>query len=83
MDLSELRNNIDKIDGELTKLFEERMKAAALIGKYKQENGLPIYCEEREKEVLDKVSANVSEDLKESICALYQKIFELSRLYQE
>ena len=36
MDISQLRANIDKIDGELTALFQKRMETAAEIAKYKQ-----------------------------------------------
>lgn len=83
MDLLELRNRIDKIDGELTKLFEERMKVAAEVGKYKQENNVPVFNREREREVLNNATANVSEDLQSYTKTLYQTIFELSRSYQK
>lgn len=83
MDLLELRNRIDVIDGELTKLFEERMKVAAEVGKYKQENNVPVFNREREREVLNKATANVSEDLQSYTKTLYQTIFELSRSYQK
>ena len=83
MDLLELRNRIDEIDGELTKLFEERMKTAALVGKYKQENNVPVFNREREREVLNNATANVSPDLESYTKTLYQTLFELSRAYQK
>jgi len=83
MDLLELRNRIDEIDGELTKLFEERMKTAALVGKYKQENNVPVFNRQREREVLNNATANVSEELQSYTKTLYQTIFELSRSYQK
>ncbi len=83
MDLTELRNKIDEIDGELTKLFEERMKVAAEVGKYKQENNVPVFNREREREVLNNVTANVSEDMQSYAKTLYQTVFELSRAYQK
>lgn len=83
MDLLELRNRIDIIDGELTKLFEERMEVAAAVGKYKQENNIPVFNREREREVLNKATANVSEELQSYTKTLYQTIFELSRSYQK
>lgn len=83
MDLLELRNRIDEIDGELTKLFEERMKTAALVGKYKQENNIPVFHREREREVLNNATANVSPDMESYTKTLYQTIFELSRSYQK
>lgn len=83
MDLLELRNRIDEIDGELTKLFEERMKTAALVGKYKQENNVPVFNRQREREVLNNATSNVSEELQSYTKTLYQTIFELSRSYQK
>lgn len=83
MDLLELRSRIDVIDGELTKLFEERMKVAAEVGKYKQENNVPVFNREREREVLNNATANVSDDLQSYTKTLYQTIFELSRSYQK
>ena len=42
MDISQLRNEIDKIDDELVKLFGQRMDVAARIADFKKENNLPI-----------------------------------------
>lgn len=83
MDLKELRNEIDRIDGELTKLFAERMKTAAEIAKYKHENNLPVFHREREREVLNKVTASVPEEFEVYTKTLYQTIFDLSRSYQK
>lgn len=83
MDLTELRNRIDEIDGELTKLFEERMKTAALVGKYKQENNVPVFNRQREREVLNNATANVSPEFESYTKTLYQTLFELSRAYQK
>lgn len=83
MDLKELRNEIDTIDAELTKLFEKRMKTAAMVGKYKQENNVPVFNREREREVLNNATANVSDELQSYTKTLYQTIFELSRSFQK
>ena len=42
MDLSNLRNEIDKIDDELVKLFCQRMELSAQIADYKKQNRLHI-----------------------------------------
>ena len=42
MDIKNLRDNIDRIDSELTKLFQERMETAAQIAKIKQEISLNL-----------------------------------------
>ena len=45
MDLSEIRQNIDKIDEELVRLFCERMALSAQVADYKKANNMPIYVE--------------------------------------
>ncbi|MCR5809073.1 MAG: chorismate mutase [Clostridiales bacterium] len=49
--LTELRERLDRIDGEIMRLFEERMEAAEEIGEYKRTAGLPTEDKEREGEV--------------------------------
>ena len=82
MDINELRLDIDKIDNEMIKLFEERMHVAAQIAEYKQENNLPVLDPQREREKLHSVSAMLPKDLQEYGYALYSLIFELSRCSQ-
>ncbi len=82
MDIKDLRNEIDSIDAQLTELFSKRMKTAAQIAKYKQENNLPVFNREREREVLNSVTANVPEEFEVYTKTLYQTVFDLSRSYQ-
>ncbi len=83
MEIKDLRNNIDRIDAELVKLFQERMETAAQIAKYKQENNMPVFNREREREVINKVTSTVSPELEGYTKTLYQTIFNLSRSYQK
>ena len=83
MDIKDLRNNIDRIDSELTKLFQERMETAAQIAKFKQENNMPVFNREREREVINKVTSTVSPELEGYTKTLYQTVFNLSRSYQK
>lgn len=83
MDLNELRNKIDSIDTELVKLFKERMETAAEVGRFKQENGVPVFNRQREREVINKVTDSVPEELQSYTKTLYQTLFELSRSYQK
>jgi monofunctional chorismate mutase len=53
-DLNQLRNQIDEIDEKMVLLFEERMEAVMKIAAYKNQNGIPILNETREKEVIKK-----------------------------
>lgn len=82
MDLERAREAIDRIDNEMVKLFEERMKAVAEVAKFKKENNLPIYNGKREREVLDKVASKVSPDLALYARVLYNTLFSVSRAYQ-
>jgi chorismate mutase len=52
--LSELRNNIDKIDDLLIQKIAERMKIAEQIGTYKKENNITILQVNRWDEILNK-----------------------------
>lgn len=82
MDITELRNRINEIDGQLVGLFCERLETAKMIADYKKENSLPVLDREREKAVLESVSAFAGNEKAEYIQQLYEKIFEISRNYQ-
>ena len=52
-DLDDYRIKINKIDDEMSKLFVERMEVSKDIADYKLKHALPIYDENREKEVIE------------------------------
>jgi len=56
--LSDLRRNIDRLDGQIIILLRERVALAKRISKLKLQKGLPIRDNGREREVLDRVAAN-------------------------
>jgi chorismate mutase len=58
--LDELRERIDGIDDGIVELLEKRVAFARKIGLLKQNAGLDVYDEEREKEVLRKVKSKTS-----------------------
>ena len=82
MDLTQLRNEIDKIDDELVKLFGQRMDVAAQIADYKKENKLPILVPAREREKLADVADKAGTEMANYTRVLYSMLFELSRSYQ-
>lgn len=82
MNLDELRLEIDKIDDQLIKLFQERMEVAAKIGQFKKENGLPVLNSQREREKLNDVADKSKPEMKSYLRVLYSLLFELSRSYQ-
>ncbi len=82
MELSELRNNIDKIDRELVELFKKRMEVCANVAEYKRETGMNVLDPSRERALLQRVSELSGEDFEEYTRTLYGTILDLSRSYQ-
>ena len=82
MNLTELRNEIDRIDDELIKLFVQRMETAAKIAAYKVEHQLPVFIPAREQEKLADVAVKAGADMAEYTKTLYNLLFELSRAHQ-
>ena len=56
IDLQVSRKQIDEIDSQIVKLFEERMKVANEVAKYKMETGKAVFDKEREEQKLDSLS---------------------------
>ena len=56
IDLQVSRRQIDEIDSQIVKLFEERMKVANEVAKYKMETGKAVFDKEREEQKLDSLS---------------------------
>lgn len=52
--LEKARQAIDRIDGEMARLFQARMEAVAQVAAYKAEQGLPILDGAREAQVLER-----------------------------
>ena len=83
MELKDYRAQIDAVDDEIVRLFQERMDIAANIAAFKKENGLPILQSAREREKLADVTGKAREDMQSYLRVLYSLLFELSRTYQE
>ena len=82
MDLSEIRQDIDRIDDQLVKLFCERMNLSAKVADYKKANNLPIYHPGRERAILQKVAEKAGPEMENYTRVMYSMLFELSRSYQ-
>lgn len=81
--IDEARIKINKIDKEMIKLFEERMKAVLDVLKYKKEHNLPVFDEKRELELI-KNNVQLLEDksLKEYYLIFLNGVLESSKKYQ-
>ncbi|RXZ27542.1 chorismate mutase [Fusobacterium necrophorum] len=64
--LEKYRNQMNRIDQEMARLFLQRMKLSIQIGDYKKQKRLPIFQKEREDIVLEKVKqiASTTEEKK-------------------
>ena len=81
MELTEIRENIDRIDGELLRLFLERMDLSEKTAAYKAAHGLPVLSKAREREILAKVTETAGERERYAY-HLFATLIELSRSRQ-
>ncbi|MEG2814157.1 MAG: chorismate mutase [Oscillospiraceae bacterium] len=82
-ELEMARTQINQIDEQMTKLFEERMLAVSKVVNYKLQNNLPIFDGSREQIVIEKNLANIKNvDYKEYYEAFIKSTMEISKKYQ-
>lgn len=82
-DLSQLRQQLDTIDDQIVKLYEERMQIAEGVAEYKISTGRKVYDKEREMNKLAAVSAKTHNELNaRGITELYEQIMSISRKLQ-
>jgi monofunctional chorismate mutase len=83
-ELASLREEIDRVDRELVRLMEERMRIARRIGAWKAERGMAVLDAAREEEKLASIRALVSEKQNEdAVCDLFRSLMAASRSAQE
>ncbi len=82
-ELQEARNEISAVDAEMAKLFERRMRAAAVIADYKRKNGLSVKDEAREEELIKRNRSYIdSADIESYYVQFLRKTIDLSCEYQ-
>ena len=81
--LDELRNQLDRVDEEIVRLYQERMELCDQVGEYKIKSGKSVLDREREQEKLKEVAGKVEGDfLKKGIQEVYAQLMSLSRKLQ-
>ncbi|MDL2237796.1 chorismate mutase [Christensenellaceae bacterium OttesenSCG-928-K19] len=81
--LEELREEIDRIDGNIIELFEKRMQCAKEVAQYKQERGMQVLDSSRERQVLEQREKLLrNKGLSAYNKRLFLLLMELSRAYQ-
>jgi len=80
LDIDQLRKEIDRLDQELLRIFNERAGLALKIGEIKKERGMPVYDPEREKRIFERMSAANPGPLEnEAITRLFERVIDESR----
>lgn len=80
--LDSLRREIDKVDTQILALLKERMNLVYQVGVQKHQVGSSIYRPERERAIIERLSADLGDgDFldKKAVSAIYQEIFAISR----
>jgi len=78
--IDEIRMEIDRLDRELLKIFNERAALALQIGEIKKELGLPVYDPAREKRIFDRMRQDNPGPLdNEAIVRLFERVVDESR----
>ncbi len=82
-DLSVLRQEIDEIDAQIVKLYEERMEVAKGVAEYKIQSGKKVFDRERELIKINSVKALLQDkDNERGIAELYEQLMSMSRKLQ-
>lgn len=82
-DLNDYRRQIDQIDVQLVRLFEQRLNTILQIAAYKKNRQMPILQSGREEDVLRQaVSLLENPDFEPEIEALFRSVMQVSRHLQ-
>jgi chorismate mutase len=80
MTIDELRTEIDRLDSELLRIFNQRADFALKIGRIKKSRDLPIYDPAREKLIFQRMKAENPGPLDdEAIVRLFERVIDESR----
>lgn len=82
--LQEARKTIDRVDREMAALFEERMHAVEQVAAYKKEHSLPVFDEEREKQVIATNAARITDaSCRDDYVAFLHAMMDISKQRQK
>ncbi len=78
--LDELRRAIDQVDSRLLELIHERVRLVLEVGAYKAQHGLAIYDPERERRLLERLTALAKPPLEpDTIRRVFERLIDESR----
>ena len=82
IELELMRKKIDEIDDKLLALFKERLKVSKKIGLLKKKNKIEIFDPQREQEIIDSCTKNISEDERIYIEKFLRNLMDISKEVQ-
>lgn len=83
MDLGKIRDQLDIIDKEIVRLFEERMKLVGEVAEFKLETGKQVFDKEREQAKIRSVTELAHGAFNEqAVQELFTQLMTISRRYQ-
>jgi len=78
--IDDIRVEIDRLDRELLKIFNERAALALKIGEIKKKLGLAVYDPAREKRIFDRMRQDNPGPLdNDAIVRLFERVIDESR----
>ncbi|WP_338967121.1 chorismate mutase [Fusobacterium nucleatum] len=82
IELELMRKKIDEIDDKLLVLFKERLEVSKKIGLLKKKNKIEIFDPQREQEIIDSCTKNISEDVRIYIEKFLRNLMDISKEVQ-
>ena len=79
MDLQSYRTRIDALDDVIVRLFAQRMDIVAELMRIKRREGAGVEDAGREAAVVERLSAQVPEELRPAVARLYETIFSIGK----
>ena len=82
IELELMRKKIDEIDDKLLALFKERLEVSKKIGLLKKKYKMEIFDPQREQEIIDGCTQNISEDEKVYVEKCLRNLMDISKEVQ-
>ena len=82
IELELMRKKIDEIDDKLLLLFKERLEVSKKIGLLKKKHNMKIFDPQREQEIIDGCTQNISEDEKVYVEKFLRNLMDISKEVQ-
>ena len=80
----DLRKTIDELDQEIIRLLKERMRVSKKVGALKEKLHIPIEDQNREKEIIERLTQQVGKNLtEEQLIRVFTAVFKSSKQVQE